>query len=44
MSIDINKVNFYPPLIQDYLNGSLLKNGIVNWEYSKYELRSKIEN
>ena len=44
MSIDINKVNFYPPLIQDYLNGSLLKNGIVNWEYSKCELRSKIEN
>ena len=44
MSIDINKVNFYPPLIQDYLNGSLLKNGIVNWEYSKCELKSKIKN
>ena len=44
MSIDINKVNFYPPLIQDYLNGSLLKNGVVNWEYSKCELKSKIKN
>ena len=40
--INYKEVEFYPPLIQDYLNGTLKTKNIVDWEYSSDEIINKI--
>lgn len=37
--IDFDKVDFYSPLIRDYLSGELKSKGLVNWDYSKDQLQ-----
>lgn len=37
--IDFDKVDFYSPLIKDYLSGELKSKGLVTWDYSKEQLQ-----
>jgi len=41
MNIDFNDIQFYPPLIKDYLNGTLREQSIINWDYSTDSILKK---
>ncbi|MFT6746002.1 MAG: bacillithiol biosynthesis cysteine-adding enzyme BshC [Glaciecola sp.] len=34
MKIDFNNINFYSPLVKDYINGNLKENNVIGWDYN----------
>lgn len=43
-SINSKDVQFYSPLINDYINGELKKKNIISWEYSEEQLINNTKN
>lgn len=44
MKISSNEAGFYPSIIEDYLNGKLKNEGIVDWDYNMDTLKQNVLN